>query len=163
MSRKSAADSQLFSAYAEVFPQSGKKGRKGASFLCLRRGVSIFHIRPPYPIIFSLPTQRCFRLPGFLWELGCTFLCLRRGVSNQTKISGFIRAFSLPTQRCFHDRHRVPSNHTLFSAYAEVFLIGRHKAGDVEAFLCLRRGVSGIFSTRFKSSCFSLPTQRCFC
>ena len=50
----------------------------------------------------------------------------------------------------------------LFSAYAEVFLGGDQVRIFGEAFLCLRRGVSGELELHEVKGSFSLPTQRCF-
>ena len=91
----------LFSAYAEVFPPMSSLLSSMSSFLCLRRGVSVWW-GLIWPLAsFSLPTQRCFlgfltATPGFT-----TFLCLRRGVSDIAWV----------------DDSKV----SLFSAYAEVF------------------------------------------
>ena len=51
---------------------------------------------------------------------------------------------------------------SLFSAYAEVFLVYRSLSVGGSPFLCLRRGVSTLFGKGSKPSGFSLPTQRCF-
>ena len=134
--------SQLFSAYAEVFPRSAD-GEDEANH-------------------FSLPTQRCFRLSRIISSLlllfsayaevfpehssmsspGVTFLCLRRGVSFLSSISHPRDCFSLPTQRCFWRQGVIYGQWRLFSAYAEVFPDGSVCRGWWDAFLCLRRGVS---------------------
>ena len=51
----------LFSAYAEVFLPRLHHRDQLHPFLCLRRGVSGLEIGAKVDIIFSLPTQRCFR------------------------------------------------------------------------------------------------------
>ncbi len=51
---------QLFSAYAEVFPEGEAGLFRGYAFLCLRRGVSDYFPRERWSVTFSLPTQRCF-------------------------------------------------------------------------------------------------------
>ena len=132
--------------------------------------------------VFSLPTQRCFRMDiptsevarlfsayaeVFLKRstrstLRMPFLCLRRGVSYAGGFGGTGSGFSLPTQRCFCGKDICPDRRLLFSAYAEVFPIQRSERSCSTTFLCLRRGVS---ADRAKESCrapFSLPTQRCF-
>ena len=50
----------LFSAYAEVFLLAIDNRASGGTFLCLRRGVSLFQRTPEWYQAFSLPTQRCF-------------------------------------------------------------------------------------------------------
>ena len=50
----------------------------------------------------------------------------------------------------------------LFSAYAEVFLSELPQKDALEAFLCLRRGVSSFHRLPLLRTLFSLPTQRCF-
>ena len=72
-------------------------------------------------------------------------------------------AFSLPTQRCFYSESTNSPLLRLFSAYAEVFLAPKRRAGKAKPFLCLRRGVSILSDEFVGSGCFSLPTQRCFC
>ena len=52
---------ELFSAYAEVFPDDYDHHLEGGAFLCLRRGVSEKEARLYRYRNFSLPTQRCFR------------------------------------------------------------------------------------------------------
>ena len=132
------------------------------SFLCLRRGVSKTKYYDAYQIIFSLPTQRCFRLfrnhvvieilfsayaEVFPFSRGPLsgirpFLCLRRGVSLEAVIE------------CVVD--------PLFSAYAEVFRPPKSISGLRSTFLCLRRGVSTLQGDYVLKDNFSLPTQRCF-
>ena len=111
----------LFSAYAEVFLPRLHHRDQLHPFLCLRRGVSGLEIGAKVDIIFSLPTQRCFRsspsstTSGALFSAyaevfprsalsrsACiTFLCLRRGVSGISELQCSHSGFSLPTQRCF--------------------------------------------------------------
>ena len=50
--------------------------------------------------------------------------------------------FSLPTQRCFFLRDSGVLTDFLFSAYAEVFPRSVTFSVGLDAFLCLRRGVS---------------------
>ena len=134
----------------------------GSSFLCLRRGVSKTKYYDAYQIIFSLPTQRCFRLfrnhvvieilfsaYAEVFPLSASvlrserpFLCLRRGVSGNSQDVERFHDFSLPTQRCFRVAHRLAACLILFSAYAEVFLLQ--------------------IMHLMQSTGFSLPTQRCF-
>ena len=92
----------LFSAYAEVFPLPVCVQGVFVSFLCLRRGVSITENGIKARMLFSLPTQRCFRGVS-TWRTRTPlfsayaevflpsskkprkkrpFLCLRRGVSS---------------------------------------------------------------------------------
>ena len=52
----------LFSAYAEVFLSQIALSMMMLTFLCLRRGVSHQKREKGRRLIFSLPTQRCFRL-----------------------------------------------------------------------------------------------------
>ena len=131
---------------------------------------------------FSLPTQRCFlrealaSVPKTLFSayaevfpigepFSCTletFLCLRRGVSAYDANQGAPRGFSLPTQRCFYWESQKRYWGSLFSAYAEVFLMQQTQLHQQETFLCLRRGVSVWSETRAEANTFSLPTQRCF-
>ena len=73
-----------------------------------------------------------------------------------------IRSFSLPTQRCFGIFFSNFITAGLFSAYAEVFLYSSVSGRRVEAFLCLRRGVSKAELLASVGMDFSLPTQRCF-
>ena len=111
---------------------------------------------------FSLPTQRCFPVvshsPALFLLFSAyaevfprneknqlsepSFLCLRRGVSATVPQTGLLTPFSLPTQRCFQPREILSEHRLLFSAYAEVFLDIYKAVTVVEAFLCLRRGVS---------------------
>ena len=132
------------------------------SFLCLRRGVSKTKYYDAYQIIFSLLTQRCFRLfrnhvvieilfsaYAEVFPLSASvlrserpFLCLRRGVSLEAVIE------------CVVD--------PLFSAYAEVFPHLRPVQRHWMTFLCLRRGVSSSTGCFLLVRHFSLPTQRCF-
>ena len=70
--------------------------------------------------------------------------------------------FSLPTQRCFYLQGFPFSCFTLFSAYAEVFLVSNTLSTEQAPFLCLRRGVSAIVICTYTAMGFSLPTQRCF-
>ena len=51
------------------------------------------------------------------------FLCLRRGVSIDGYRVDYTIDFSLPTQRCFSSIVSAVDGTTLFSAYAEVFLV----------------------------------------
>ena len=133
---------QLFSAYAEVFPEHSSMSSPGVTFLCLRRGVSFLSSISHPRDCFSLPTQRCFWRQGVIygqWRLfsayaevfphspfgflpSSSFLCLRRGVSRWKCLSWVVGCFSLPTQRCFRLRRRLLKAIWLFSAYAEVFL-----------------------------------------
>ena len=71
-------------------------------------------------------------------------------------------AFSLPTQRCFFVRDFDIDYAVLFSAYAEVFPVDTENALIIDAFLCLRRGVSINKHNLTLPVAFSLPTQRCF-
>ena len=71
-------------------------------------------------------------------------------------------AFSLPTQRCFYRLVIQVVFLSLFSAYAEVFLINAGGLRGQSPFLCLRRGVSSTTAAASPSVSFSLPTQRCF-
>ena len=132
----------LFSAYAEVFLPRLHHRDQLHPFLCLRRGVSGLEIGAKVDIIFSLPTQRCFRsspsstTSGALFSAyaevflspkapkpwKATFLCLRRGVSARITARSSRISFSLPTQRCFPVVSHSPALFLLFSAYAEVFL-----------------------------------------
>ena len=93
----------LFSAYAEVFPAAGKSQAAAATFLCLRRGVSMLIRAETWDQGFSLPTQRCFLGFADSGEPLRTFLCLRRGVSWKAATFPSRSIFSLPTQRCFLD------------------------------------------------------------
>ena len=92
---------------------------------------------------FSLPTQRCFRVArielqlvslfsayaevfpaqGFRYLPEISFLCLRRGVSVVIVFRNYKKDFSLPTQRCFSGALKAFAEGSLFSAYAEVFLL----------------------------------------
>ena len=152
----------LFSAYAEVFLTAALAPTVKESFLCLRRGVSSDKSLSFLASGFSLPTQRCFSLPGsafcyrqlfsayaevFPRDVCCympfrPFLCLRRGVSLKSNQAFCVRIFSLPTQRCFLKPEEVK--------------------GFWSAFLCLRRGVSLLSDKTDVCLTFSLPTQRCF-
>ena len=109
------------------------------AFLCLRRGVSDLDDFVRQLVVFSLPTQRCFRLRR------STLIC-----------------FSLPTQRCFSQKTSREEAEKLFSAYAEVFPARDSVFPEGSAFLCLRRGVSHRQPGVRTSEDFSLPTQRCF-
>ena len=132
----------LFSAYAEVFLSLESHVHPGASFLCLRRGVSQGSARHGVGACFSLPTQRCFyRFCEHPGEMD-PFLCLRRGVSGYYRWNGLLRR--------------------LFSAYAEVFREAIDSSLSATAFLCLRRGVSVNSDPTEYTAHFSLPTQRCF-
>ena len=51
------------------------------------------------------------------------FLCLRRGVSVVIVFRNYKKDFSLPTQRCFSGALKAFAEGSLFSAYAEVFLL----------------------------------------
>ena len=146
LTTRSVLSAGLFSAYAEVFPATRSHRISWNPFLCLRRGVSECERQKFRLILFSLPTQRCFRKcfhvlnpPGlfsayaevFLGDAAITnakipFLCLRRGVSELIGVGVVSSPFSLPTQRCFQLAGRVGS-------------LG-------VSFLCLRRGVSGFLN-----------------
>ena len=152
------------------------------AFLCLRRGVSLEVAVRLSDDVFSLPTQRCFRLRGAGLLHGAlfsayaevfpeshatqtpwlTFLCLRRGVSLRAGDSYLHPVFSLPTQRCFRRKRLSSYAHGLFSAYAEVFPWLKLLTIPSRPFLCLRRGVSQPQSSSRFYKRFSLPTQRCF-
>ena len=132
---------------------------------------------------FSLPTQRCFFLTLYkAYKVGLfsayaevfpsttvwirtvsSFLCLRRGVSYAPATSFCEECFSLPTQRCFLVSLSNILSCPLFSAYAEVFLLGKDGFVRSVPFLCLRRGVSRSLPLLCGTDVFSLPTQRCFC
>ena len=112
--------------------------------------------------VFSLPTQRCFRVVERLEDVIGTFLCLRRGVSGTGTPPSGAGLFSLPTQRCFYAKERKELMQWLFSAYAEVFLPSVGFLSLRRSFLCLRRGVSAIVMPFDVKGIFSLPTQRCF-
>ena len=166
-----------------MFPYSECPISRGASFLCLRRGVSFPKKFLFSPRCFSLPTQRCFRELRPYWtgndlfsayaEVFLTstigrmksrpFLCLRRGVSSRQPLDIVVNNFSLPTQRCFSCSPERPSWDKLFSAYAEVFLSSGISFFMLYPFLCLRRGVSRQQYPEHGAGPFSLPTQRCFC
>ena len=155
---------ELFSAYAEVFPEQIRGCRLWFAFLCLRRGVSEYFKDSPEGVAFSLPTQRCFQIvypkchdpflfsayaEVFLLEyfrrVGAqSFLCLRRGVSIAVPGNAAETDFSLPTQRCFLLIRLPALQPHLFSAYAEVFPATARFRTSYPPFLCLRRGVSGI-------------------
>ena len=162
LTTRSVLSAGLFSAYAEVFPATRSHRISWNPFLCLRRGVSECERQKFRLILFSLPTQRCFRKcfhvlnpPGlfsayaevFLGDAAITnakipFLCLRRGVSELIGVGVVSSPFSLPTQRCFWLLEQMKRRACLFSAYAEVFLL--------------------IDTRGLKRTLFSLPTQRCF-
>ena len=153
----------LFSAYAEVFPSlwlpetgirsfslptqrcfsvSGLKRRKFRTFLCLRRGVSLWDIPDcSIPSLFSAYAE-VFLSPELFMPRMSAFLCLRRGVSTHLAVVDELHAFSLPTQRCFIAAALAHFGDLLFSAYAEVFLTRDEADFLIKAFLCLRRGVS---------------------
>ena len=133
---------RLFSAYAEVFLSEEKKRLTKNAFLCLRRGVSSSCCCLQRDNGFSLPTQRCFLDAALAEEAADAFLCLRRGVSH------LYQTYTLSPP--------------LFSAYAEVFLVGPVDGLKSVSFLCLRRGVSHCFDAVAYAAGFSLPTQRCF-
>ena len=115
-------DEVLFSAYAEVFPRCTGRTTPLVTFLCLRRGVSPLPAVQEVQRLFSLPTQRCFRIqilklrskklfsayaevfpPRDLTVVELVaFLCLRRGVSQAFDQPITPPGFSLPTQRCFY-------------------------------------------------------------
>ena len=173
---------ELFSAYAEVFPDDYDHHLEGGAFLCLRRGVSEKEARLYRYRNFSLPTQRCFHQLSKCDEYlilfsayaevfpdgqerarpSLAFLCLRRGVSLIVLLHASAVIFSLPTQWCFWvDRFDLRFT-VLFSAYAEVFPTLRFFSTAVPAFLCLRRGVSTLHIVNHYTNSFSLPTQRCF-
>ena len=138
------APQRLFSAYAEVFLSDPLPAPEFGPFLCLRRGVSLLIKVDAVLSVFSLPTQRCFRIADSLEGkpllfsayaevflahnqprfFSLAFLCLRRGVSDPEIDRAGTVIFSLPTQRCFHLRGRPAASLSLFSAYAEVFLSG---------------------------------------
>ena len=134
---------RLFSAYAEVFPSVPQRSGRDRSFLCLRRGVSRVQTDLWNLLYFSLPTQRCFcrriqcrhcrglfsayaevfPVEHNLEVAVRPFLCLRRGVSIDGYRVDYTIDFSLPTQRCFSSIVSAVDGTTLFSAYAEVFLV----------------------------------------
>ena len=173
----------LFSAYAEVFPSlwlpetgirsfslptqrcfsvSGLKRRKFRTFLCLRRGVSLWDIPDcSIPSLFSAYAE-VFLSPELFMPRMSAFLCLRRGVSTHLAVVDELHAFSLPTQRCFIAAALAHFGDLLFSAYAEVFLTRDEADFLIKAFLCLRRGVSPSRPHGCGARRFSLPTQRCF-
>ena len=93
------------------------------AFLCLRRGVSVVIVFRNYKKDFSLPTQRCFLVLPMVLVFYITFLCLRRGVSKVSCGLDAQYCFSLPTQRCFSGALKAFAEGSLFSAYAEVFLL----------------------------------------
>ena len=113
----------LFSAYAEVFPTLLTKVVTMIAFLCLRRGVSWFcRWFSSFTLLFSayaevFPRQVVTTLPKI------SFLCLRRGVSKASCGLDAQYCFSLPTQRCFSGALKAFAEGSLFSAYAEVFLL----------------------------------------
>ena len=113
----------LFSAYAEVFPWSLSSAITRKTFLCLRRGVSWFcRWFSSFTLLFSayaevFPRQVVTTLPKI------SFLCLRRGVSKASCGLDAQYCFSLPTQRCFSGALKAFAEGSLFSAYAEVFLL----------------------------------------
>ena len=159
---KNATYTTLFSAYAEVFLSVHMCVFCTYAFLCLRRGVSALLTSFSLKLFFSLPTQRCFDDVVFHVCLLLTFLCLRRGVSQTGEFLAAGIDFSLPTQRCFVELTTQEEYARLFSAYAEVFPEQKGTGNRVEAFLCLRRGVSLKASHQKNPGYFSLPTQRCF-
>ena len=57
---------ELFSAYAEVFLSDPLPAPEFGPFLCLRRGVSLLIKVDAVLSVFSLPTQRCFRIADSL-------------------------------------------------------------------------------------------------
>ena len=61
LTTRSVLSAGLFSAYAEVFPATRSHRISWNPFLCLRRGVSECERQKFRLILFSLPTQRCFR------------------------------------------------------------------------------------------------------
>ena len=100
----------------------------------------LFHFHSP--LLFSLPTQRCFTALRTYGNYSNAFLCLRRGVSEAENVPAVLKVFSLPTQRCFVPGYFHQADTALFSAYAEVFPAIANAQKAVDAFLCLRRGVS---------------------
>ena len=125
-----------------MFPGKNLQDQERKSFLCLRRGVSLFPSCINFSTNFSLPTQRCFCPIYQQWPFHCLFSAYAEVFP---KISTFLLMaipFSLPTQRCFLRTTRIPQ-------------ISR-------TFLCLRRGVSPWTALPCLLIRFSLPTQRCF-
>ena len=145
-----------------MFRLPGTNHYRGATFLCLRRGVSAGSgsgLRLPR---FSLPTQRCFWLLEQMKRRACLFSAYAE-VFLLIDTRGLKRTlFSLPTQRCFQALGTCSGECELFSAYAEVFLRLGLFMPRMSPFLCLRRGVSRLVDGAPVSGCFSLPTQRCF-
>ena len=132
----------LFSAYAEVFPVLVVVVVVTLTFLCLRRGVSLWGLRPILSSQLFSAYAEVFPTSSTPYRGTRPFLCLRRGVSLAKAPAGVVSGFSLPTQRCFKTLNLYRTMCLLFSAYAEVFLgwLGRMTARC--PFLCLRRGVS---------------------
>ena len=113
---------ELFSAYAEVFPDDYDHHLEGGAFLCLRRGVSEKEARLYRYRNFSLPTQRCFQRIGVEVRVICLFSAYAEVFPTHTDQRHADRSFSLPTQRCFSDSAASCFRRHLFSAYAVVFL-----------------------------------------
>ena len=113
---------ELFSAYAEVFPDDYDHHLEGGAFLCLRRGVSEKEARLYRYRNFSLPTQRYFQRIGVEVRVICLFSAYAEVFPTHTDQRHADRSFSLPTQRCFSDSAASCFRRHLFSAYAVVFL-----------------------------------------
>ena len=133
---------QLFSAYAEVFPQDQDPVSGFPAFLCLRRGVSDLDDFVRQLVVLFSAYAEVFLDSGSGAAENAAFLCLRRGVSIPKCRPMSSNDFSLPTQRCFQRVYRLTRPDFLFSAYAEVFPRSPHRASAGQSFLCLRRGVS---------------------
>ena len=92
----------LFSAYAEVFPDTLQSGFSALTFLCLRRGVSDLDDFVRQLVVLFSAYAEVFLDSGSGAAENAAFLCLRRGVSRRKRLLKSQRSFSLPTQRCFH-------------------------------------------------------------
>ena len=172
----------VFSAHAEMFPKT--KTHKGSckGFLCTCRDVSGCCPLDWWVLQFSLHMQRCFYIGERLWKKEevfsahaemfpgrpssdtrrLCFLCTCRDVSLAAWAAAHIRMFSLHMQRCFPMYFLVSLTCSVFSAHAEMFLMGVRKVLRQDRFLCTCRDVSGSTLGVVQALLFSLHMQRCF-
>ena len=134
----------LFSAHAEVFPDTGSVLRLGQALLRTRGGISRFHRHPSLQQRSSPHTRRYFPPPQPLQRAGALFsahaevfprdvhsrtspqtlLRTRGGISSAPCAADSARTSSPHTRRYFRKRPHRRLRHQLFSAHAEVFPVG---------------------------------------
>ena len=175
-------DMELFSAYAEVFPRPRSRMWTGFSLLRIRGGISQTTDTPTTEPVSSPHTRRYFRLicrrmalcrlfsayaevfpPAGVSGLGHkSLLRIRGGISIPVEIWLEAVVSSPHTRRYFQKKKQEQQEKLLFSAYAEVFPLPRHRRQPTIPLLRIRGGISDKPAPRRNRADSSPHTRRYF-